>query len=207
MASLQILPADGRAARGHRARAAVAAAMLDLLNDGVVKPTAAQIAARAGVSLRLVFHHFEDLEAVLADAADLQFERLRPLIRSVSPSLAFDRRVVEFVRIRTELHEAVSPVRRASIRLEPFSPVIVERLVNARAILRNEAGLVFRSELATLPAAERRDALAALEAVSAWETWEVMRTQQGLSPTQARKAIAHTITAILHEQWKTSSNA
>ncbi|MGC1339562.1 MAG: TetR/AcrR family transcriptional regulator, partial [Candidatus Binataceae bacterium] len=157
MASLQIVPADGRVARGHRARAAVAAAMLDLLNDGVVKPTAAQIAERAGVSLRLVFHHFEDLEAILAEAADLQFERLRPLIRSVSPSLTLDRRVAEFVRIRTELHETVSPVRRASIRLEPFSPVIAERLGNARAILRKEAELVFGDVLGVLHAAERRD--------------------------------------------------
>ena len=200
MASLQIVPADGRVARGHRARAAVAAAMLDLLNDGVVKPTAAQIAERAGVSLRLVFHHFEDLEAILAEAADLQFERLRPLIRSVSPSLTLDRRVAEFVRIRTELHETVSPVRRASIRLEPFSPVIAERLGNARAILRKEAELVFGDVLGALHAAERRDTVAALEAVSAWETWEVMRMQQGLSPAQARKAIALAITALLRRR-------
>lgn len=171
--------------------------MLDLLNDGVVKPTAAQIAERAGVSLRLVFHHFEDLEAILADAADLQFERLRPLLRSVSPALALERRVAEFVRIRTELHEAVSPVRRASIRLEPFSPVIAERLGQARSILRNEAELVFGNEIGALPSAKRRDALAAVEAVSAWETWEVMRLQQGLSPTQARKAITHAITGLL----------
>ncbi|HUY38770.1 MAG TPA: TetR/AcrR family transcriptional regulator [Candidatus Binataceae bacterium] len=197
MAALHIVPSDGRAARGHRARAAVAAAMLDLLNDGVVKPTAAQIAERAGVSLRLVFHHFEDLEAILADAADLQYERLRPLLRSVSPSLALERRIAEFVRIRTELHEAVSPVRRASIRLEPFSPVIAQRLGQARSILRNEAELAFGNELGALPSAERRDALAALEAVSAWETWEVMRLQQGLSPTQARKAITHAITGLL----------
>ncbi len=200
MASLQIVPADGRAARGHRARAAVAAAMLDLLNDGVIKPTAAQIAARAGVSLRLVFHHFGDMEAILADAADLQFERLRPLLRSVSSSLALDRRIAEFVRIRAELHETVSPVRRASIRLEPFSPVIAERLGNARALLRKESEIVFSNELRALEAAQRRDALAALEAISAWETWEVMRLQQGLSPTQARKAIAHAIAAILRKQ-------
>lgn len=200
MAVVQIVPADGRAARGHRARAAVAAAMLDLLNDGVIKPTAAQIAARAGVSLRLVFHHFGDMEAILADAADLQFERLRPLLRSVSSSLALDRRIAEFVRIHAELHETVSPVRRASIRLEPFSPVIAERLGGARALLRKESEIVFRNELRALEPAQRRDALAALEAISSWETWEVMRMQQGLSPAQARKAIAHAIAAVLRKQ-------
>lgn len=200
MAVVQIVPADGRAARGHRARAAVAAAMLDLLNDGVIKPTAAQIAARAGVSLRLVFHHFGDMEAILADAADLQFERLRPLLRSVSSSLALDRRIAEFVRIHAELHETVSPVRRASIRLEPFSPVIAERLGGARALLRKESEIVFRNELRALEPAQRRDALAALEAISSWETWEVMRMQQALSPAQARKAIAHAIAAVLRKQ-------
>lgn len=199
MADLQdsLVPADGRAARGYRARAAVAAAMLDLLTEGAVKPTAAQIAERAGVSLRLVFHHFEDLEAILAQAAELQFERLRPLLRSVSSALPLDRRIAEFVRIRADLHEAVAPVRRASIRLEPFSRVIAERLGEARSILRKETRSAFQPELAALPAPERRDARAALEAIGAWETWEVMRAQQELSPAQARKAIAHAIAALL----------
>jgi len=197
MPDADTVPADGRAARGFRTRATVAAAMLDLLTRGVVKPTAAQIAERAGVSLRLVFHHFEDLEAILADAADLQLERLRPLLRSVSPALALDRRIAEFVRIRGDLHEAVAPVRRASIRLEPFSPVIAERLGKARAILRKETARAFENELSALPAAARRDALTALEAVTAWETWEVMRAQQNASPAQARSAIAHAIAALL----------
>ena len=67
---------DGRAARGERSRAAVATALLDLLEEGIVEPTAGQIAARAKVSERLVFHHFADLEVLRrrrlrwADATD-----------------------------------------------------------------------------------------------------------------------------------------
>ena len=36
-------------------------ALLDLLEAGEMRPTAAQIAQRAGVSLRSVFQHFESL--------------------------------------------------------------------------------------------------------------------------------------------------
>ena len=93
-------------------------------------------------------------------------------------------------------------MRRASIRLEPFSPVIAARLGVARASLRSEAGRVFQRELRARHLNERRDTLAALEAISAWEIWEVMRVQQNLSIAQARKAIAHAIAAIVRTQRK-----
>ncbi len=191
------IPADGRAARGYRARIAVAAALLDLLNQAVVRPTAAEIAKHANVSLRLVFHHFKDVEAIYADAADLQFERLRPLIRPVSPSLPIGRRIEEFVRVRSDLHEAVTPVRRASMRLEPFSRVIKSRLSEVRAMTRAETRRVFDKELAATSRSSRRDTASALEAITAWETWEVMRAQQGLSALQARRAIARAISVLL----------
>ena len=57
----QLARIDGRLARSARTRHAVVDALLDLLGEGDLRPTAARIAERAGVSLRIVFHHFEDL--------------------------------------------------------------------------------------------------------------------------------------------------
>src|SRR5260221_13954531 len=112
---------DGRRARGERARALVVDAILDLLQEGDLKPTADRVAERAGVSLRLVFHHFADLEALYAAAADRQLERLRPLIKPIASDGAFGDRLEVFLRQRIRMWEKITPVRRASLLQEPFS--------------------------------------------------------------------------------------
>src|SRR5208282_909869 len=69
----QLARLDGRLARSARTRHAVVDALLDLLGEGDLRPTAARIADRAGVSLRLVFHHFDDLEAIYSEFAGAAF--------------------------------------------------------------------------------------------------------------------------------------
>jgi TetR/AcrR family transcriptional regulator, regulator of autoinduction and epiphytic fitness len=197
MPASALAPADGRAARSHRARAAVVDALLNLLSEGVVKPTAAQIAERAEVSLRLVFHHFADLEALHAEAADRQTERLRPLMKRISPTLPFDDKLAEFVRNRARLYETITPVRRASLRMEPFSPELARRLDRARGLARAEVRRVFTPELDALADADRRETFAALDAATSWPAWEVLRRHQRLGDGQARKVMARTIRALL----------
>ena len=155
---------DGRRARGERARTAVVDAILDLLQEGDLKPTAERVAERAGVSLRLVFHHFADLESLYAAAADRQFERLRLLIKPIPSDGAFDQRLETFLRQRARMWERIAPVRRASLRFEPFSKELGRRLADARAIARKEAASVFRTEIEKFPPGDRAEVMAALDA-------------------------------------------
>src|SRR5271163_2254507 len=92
----QLARLDGRLARSARTRHAVVDALLDLLGEGDLRPTAARIAERAGVSLRLVFHHFDDLDAIYAELADRQAERVKPLTMPISVALPLARRIEEF---------------------------------------------------------------------------------------------------------------
>src|SRR5438477_2779518 len=71
---------DGRLLRSERARAAVVDALLALIEEGNLKPTAPQIAERAGVSLRLVFHHFRDLDDLFITAAERHISRVLPTV-------------------------------------------------------------------------------------------------------------------------------
>lgn len=188
---------DGRLARSERSRRAVVAALLDLFEEGVLRPTAAQIAQRAGVSLRSVFQHFESLETLFAAAADLQMERLAPLLVPIPTGGSFGARLSMLVTRRSRVLEAIAPVRRASLRVEPFSNEVRTRLEQARARGRREMERVFARELAELPAAERRDVAAALGAAGSWSTWEHLRRHQGLSIERARKVMARTVAALL----------
>jgi AcrR family transcriptional regulator len=192
-----VVPKDGRAARSYRARLALADALLDLLNEGVERPTAAQIAERAGVSLRLVFHHFDDLEAIYASAGDLQIQRVRTLSKPVDSALPFEERVATFLKIRARVFEYVSPVRRASLRLETSSAEISRRMRVAHQLAREHTLHAFAGEIARAPAGQRAEVAAALDGVTSWEIWEFLRTRSELSVKQASRIVARTVRAIL----------
>ena len=50
--------ADGRRMRSERSRDAIIEAALQLVQEGILVPTAQQIADRAGVAMRTFFRHF-----------------------------------------------------------------------------------------------------------------------------------------------------
>ena len=195
----QLAPLDGRLARSARTRHAVVDALLDLLNEGDLRPTAARIAERAGVSLRIVFHHFDDLEAIYSELADRQTERVKPLTVPISVALPFARRVEKFAAQRGRLLETLSPVRRSAVLMEPFRPSLARQLKHARDLTRAAAIAAFAPELSKLAADEKRATIAALDVATSWVAWEQMRRHQGLSETEARSVMATTIRALLAE--------
>jgi TetR/AcrR family transcriptional regulator of autoinduction and epiphytic fitness len=196
----QLARLDGRLARSARTRRAVVDALLDLLGEGHLRPTAARIAERAGVSLRLVFHHFDDLDAIYAELADRQAERVKPLTLPISVALPLARRIEKFSAQRGRLLETLSPVRRAAVLMEPFRPALAKRLKHARDLARAAALAAFAPELSKLAVDEKHATAAALDVVTSWPAWEQMRRHQSLSETEARAVMAATIRALLTKQ-------
>jgi len=189
---------DGRNLRAERTRTALAAAYLDLLTEGDLRPTAERIAGRAGVSPRSVFKHFPDREALFAAASEIQEGRIRDLMGDLpDPSAPLEERIDAFVDQRARFHEFVSPVRRSALLTEPFSPVIAERLKMAREAGAAHVDHVFAPELGAVRGRAREDLRAALCAVSAWPTWESLRRHQGLPADRARSVLRQMVAAQL----------
>lgn len=188
---------DGRAQRSARSREAVVDAMLDLLVEGSLRPGAAEIADRAGVSVRTVFRHFEDLEQLFATATERQAMRIGPLLLSPPPSGTRAERIEALVGHRAILYEQISPVRRAALRHEPFHRAVHEGLVRARRLLRRHLVATFAPELARLQGSRRTTIVAALETATSFAAWDNLRFEQHLSVAQARGALAATVVALL----------
>src|SRR5439155_27204654 len=93
-------PPDGRSAAAARTRDAVVEALLSPLDDGNFRPTARQVAERAGVSLRSVYVHFDDLEDLFTAAAHNHVERMRDLVESVPAEGPLESRLDAFLRQR-----------------------------------------------------------------------------------------------------------
>ena len=162
--------------------------MIALIEEGDLQPTARRIAERAGVSLRLVFHHFDDLESILRAAVEVQGERQWRHLRPVAATVAPADRIRRIVRQRTDVYEAVTPVRRAAQLVERTSPTVASELAHVRSRLRDQVRASFGPELAAGATTGGRDLLDALEVALSWETWEQLR-RLGRSPAACRRTM------------------
>jgi AcrR family transcriptional regulator len=190
-------PIDGRAARAARTRDAIVDASVALVEEGDVRPTAPRIAERAGVSVRSVFQHFDDLPALYTAVVRKVVERLAVLVVPVDPSLPLDRRIADFAHHRANMLEAVTPFRRAAAVHGPFSPELREALSEGASFLRGEVEVAFGAELDAVPAADRRELLDALAVATSWGAWEALRGEAGDSPDRARAVVIRTLAALL----------
>jgi AcrR family transcriptional regulator len=179
--------------RAERTREAVVDALLAMLDEGVVRPTAEQIAIRAGVSERTIFGHFPDREALFEAVATRQYERVVPKLLPISRRLPLAARIEAFVAQRAWLLETISGVRRGAVLIESESPVVAENLRRVRAAKAAEVARVFGAELRERPP----EVGEALVCVTSWVAWDGLRSHQELDPDAARDAMRAAVRALL----------
>ena len=167
---------DGRASRASRTRSAVVDALLALINDGNLRPTAREVADAAGVSLRSVYVHFDDVESLFLAASARHYERVQELSTGWDPGAPLAERVRELVARRGRIYEDGAQVRRAALLQEPFSPALRQALEYGRRAGRSELDAVFAPELAAVDEAQRPRLRAALEVVTGAATWDQLRS-------------------------------
>lgn len=188
---------DGRQVRSERTRGAVAEAMLDCMEDGILRPSAKQVAEKAGVSTRAVFRHFDNMEALIEEAAEIQIERVMNQLPPVVTSGSLDQRIDSLVAYAAHCNETVAPVRRATLLSEPFSQVIQKRFAWSRGIERKLVRQTFASELNDLAEAARRDRIAALRALVSFSYWDELRRHEKLSLPAATRVLRDSIRSLL----------
>jgi TetR/AcrR family transcriptional regulator, regulator of autoinduction and epiphytic fitness len=190
-------PVDGRAARAQRTRDAIVSACTALLLEGDLRPTAPRIAERAGVSVRSVFMHFEDLEQLFTAVADRFFARTSRQVASIDPDAPLERRVGDFVAERARLLEVVTPMRRAANVHAPTSMVLTSRLRMAQDFLRGEVARTFAPELSSRDDGDRAQLLDALDATLSWSSWDTLRSIMGRPPDAAKSVLERAVLALL----------
>jgi AcrR family transcriptional regulator len=188
---------DGRTARAVRTRENIVDACIALVDEGDVRPTAQRVAERAGVSVRSVFQHFDDLEGLYAAIAERLVDRLAGVRSVVDPALPLPERIGTMVRSRSRLLEAVTPIRRAAAVHAPFSHEVRARLQAGHNMLRSQLERVFADELTKLEDRERLELLDALDTTLSWPSWENLRTLNGRSEDEARVVLERMVTAML----------
>lgn len=187
---------DGRSARAQRTRDSVVDAVLALVAEGDSRPTAREIAERAGISVRSVYVHFDDLDDLFHAAANRHFESLSDLLVPIDATLPGTERIAACVDQRVRIHERAGAVRRAADQWAPQSPALAEVIRQGRLVGRQDLERLFGPVLEGR--ADHDVALSALDAILGAETWDGLR-EQGLSVDAAREVLVHTVTRLLEE--------
>lgn len=175
---------DGRRQRSARNRRQIVDAMRALIGAGEMNPSAAQIAQRAGVSLRSVFRHFEDMDSLYREIAALVEAEVMPLALRPFEATDWRARLVELTARRADIFERILPFRVAGAARRFQSAYLMDDY-------RRTVALEQSTLKAILPAVIADDPLlfAALDVVTGFDAWRRMRQDQGLSIRKAEAAM------------------
>jgi AcrR family transcriptional regulator len=183
---------DGRQRRSERSREAIVQALFDLVGEGILQPTAQQVAETAGVGIRSVFRHFADMDSLFAEMdARLQAEA-HPLLRGDPPEADASKRARALVLRRIAFFEKIAPYKRAGT---------IQRWRSE--FLRGQHGVLVRALRADLlrwlPELRRApaDLVEAFDLVLSFEAWDRLRTDQRLGCGRARDVMLRTVLALL----------
>jgi AcrR family transcriptional regulator len=175
---------DGRRERSRSSRSRIVAAMLELVAGGEVAPSAAQVAEVAGVGLRSVFRHFNDMDSLYREMGEVIEAQVLPILLRPPEGARWKDRLTDLAERRARIFEAIMPYR-ISANLRRFeSPYLMQ---DYRRLLRLEVETVE----AHLPDAVRADVAGArgLNVILSFNTWRLLRHDQGLPVDDAKVVV------------------
>lgn len=183
---------DGRLKRSVATRKKILQALTALTYEGVLSPTAEQVAMRADVGLRTVFRHFDDMDSLYREInTDLEL-KVQPLLKIRLSGSTWQERVLQSIEIRSDFYESTAAMYLASQVHRHESDFLTQNLMDSA---RQQRDLLQR----LLPAAVAKNStlLNALDLVLSFETWIRLRREQGLALAQARDVVRLAVKALL----------
>jgi AcrR family transcriptional regulator len=175
---------DGRRQRSERSKHRIAAAMIELIMDGDLSPSAEAVARRADVGLRSVFRHFKDMDSLLVEVSNIIHTEVLPSFQLGPIDEPFPASLHKLIERRTKAFEKISPIHRSTSLQRHRSKFVKEQMERDYAMLRQMLLDVLPKELA-----KDTILLECLDTCLSIETWIRLRTDQKLSQASARKVI------------------
>jgi AcrR family transcriptional regulator len=167
--------------------------MVEIVREGDISPSAADVAMRAGVGLRSVFRHFKDMESLYREMTDIIETDLRAVAARPFKGETWRERVLEMIDRRGAAFDQIAPMVRAFAARRHASPVLQvdhSRLtLGLREILRAQAPR----------GAIDRPTFEALELLLSYEAWSRLRVEQGLGAGEAREVLRSAVRALIGE--------
>jgi AcrR family transcriptional regulator len=187
---------DARVAKGDHTRRVVLDAVVAHLGERDTEPTMSEVAARAHVSVRIVYYHFGGIGDLLVAAVAYQSDRYRGLLFAIPPRGPSGIRISALCRQRRLYFEEITPAVTAAQAKVDRQLGFLDLLADDRTLLRDQLASTLAPELRErgIHAPETLDAL---EHATGWDTWRALRHVSGHSPASAERVMAITATSLL----------
>ncbi|MCE2890684.1 MAG: TetR/AcrR family transcriptional regulator [Aquidulcibacter sp.] len=185
-------PSDGRRARSQTSRDKIVSALLQLVEGGDLSPSAARVAEVAGVGLRSVFRHFDDMETLYQEVSERVSAEVMPLLDEPVTGAVWKERLMNVVERRATIFERIHPFRLSTSFKRFHSAFLTEEY---RRTLQLEASTVE----ALLPEHILVDNLStrSIKVVLSFQNWHALRFEQDLSIQEARDVVTRLLGDIL----------
>ena len=175
--------ADGRRRRSESSRDKIVEAMLALVAEGQITPSAEQVAGRASVGLRSVFRHFKDMESLYA-AMTARLARNYEMWLVPYKSNDWREQLSETTDRRLTTYEKLMPFKRAADAHRHESATIQAEHARTLAFMRARLKSILPKEVADdMPTFE------AIDLMLSFETWQRLRMDQKLSVRKAEAVV------------------
>ncbi len=185
---------DGRRLRSRDSKRRIVSAMLELVREGRIAPTAEEVASRANVGLRTVFRRFKDMESLYAEMSVAISEKVAPIIDEALAHDEWGENFAQLLERRLRVYEIIMPYRIAADALRFQSNVLHSR---HSEIVRDERERL----VSVLPEFILEDSVRidALEAVLSFDMWNQLRNDQKLPVAQATRVVYRIVSDLLPE--------
>jgi AcrR family transcriptional regulator len=183
---------DGRALRGARNRERIVEALLELVREGELLPTAEQVSQRAGVGTRTVFRHFDDMESLNSEVQAAIKLEIDPLLTEPRSTGSLEQRTRAMIRRRIAIFERIAPFMRSGDIQRWNTPFLQRNHAEDTRRLRADL-LKWLPELVDAD----DDRLEALDLFTSFEAWNRLRVDQRLGRDRTQEVIEAAALAIL----------
>ena len=167
-----------------------------LIDERHPHPTIPDVAARAGLSVRTIYHHFGGIHELLVAAVVLQRDRHRDLLFLIPPRGSAALRITALCRQRRLYFEEVSPALRMALARAPGQATLHVLLADDRAVLRAQLARTLAPELSARQTGAT-ELLDALTQSTGWDAWRSLRDDGARTAHSAERVMALTATSLL----------
>jgi AcrR family transcriptional regulator len=185
---------DGRKSRSRKSQQRIVNAMLELVAQGNVAPSADQIAETANVGRRSVFRHFQDMDALYREMAGSLAAAMGSAVHERFLATDWRGKVLELIDRRAQAFETLKPFLHAGQAHRHRSAFL-------KTSHAGFVGMLRQILVDILPEATARDVVMveAIDLLLSFETWHRLREDQRLDIATAKRVLKHAVGSLLND--------
>jgi len=183
---------DGRRERTKSSRTKIINAYMSLVENGEYAPIATRVAEMAGVGLRSVFRHFDDMENLYREANEKLVARVLPIMLEELDGGSWKERLHSIWNRRVRIYALVMPYRIFGS---------LKRYESPQAFAYQKAFYDIESDTIDAEAPDivkaNRIVIAGLKAILSFDSWRFLREELGLPEEEAAAVVRHSLEITL----------